>query len=130
MASQSRPGKTGGYVVGVIILVIALGSLALPFACSYWMKSGAEAVSVPRGASAGTGSRDLEIVTVLSKDAIAAIMEPGFLDGPAADGQMAPGERVIGVSIGGDSRAYPLKMLSRHEIVNDEVGGVPVAVTW
>lgn len=39
-------------------------------------------------------------------------------------------ETVLGVSINGDHRAYPLNMLSRHEIVNDTVGGVPVAVTW
>ena len=43
---------------------------------------------------------------------------------------MQANERVIGLSIDGDSRAYPLNMLSRHEIVNDTVGGVPVAVTW
>ena len=39
-------------------------------------------------------------------------------------------EQVLGLSIDGDSRAYPIKMLSRHEIVNDVVGGKPVAVTW
>ena len=43
---------------------------------------------------------------------------------------MASDERVLGVSINGDHRAYPLNLLSRHEIVNDTVGGVPVAVTW
>jgi hypothetical protein len=43
---------------------------------------------------------------------------------------MDPDERVIGLSINGDHRAYPLKLLSRHEIVNDTVGGTLVAVTW
>ena len=43
---------------------------------------------------------------------------------------MLPGERLLGVVIDGEARAYPLKMLSRHEIVNDEVAGVPIAVTW
>jgi hypothetical protein len=43
---------------------------------------------------------------------------------------MDPDERVIGLSINGDNRAYPLKLMSRHEIVNDTVGGKPVAVTW
>ena len=43
---------------------------------------------------------------------------------------MTPSERVIGVSINGESRAYPLNLLSRHEIVNDTVGGKAIAVTW
>ncbi len=36
----------------------------------------------------------------------------------------------MGLVIDGDARAYPLRMLTRHEIVNDVVGGVPVAVTF
>ncbi len=43
---------------------------------------------------------------------------------------MTPTELVLGLSIDGDHRAYPLNLLSRHEIVNDTVGGEPVAVTW
>ena len=39
-------------------------------------------------------------------------------------------EQVQGLSVNGDNRAYPIRMLSRHEIVNDVVGGEPVAVTW
>ena len=37
---------------------------------------------------------------------------------------------MVAVSIGGDSRAYPLRILIWHEIVNDRVGGVPLAVTY
>ena len=43
---------------------------------------------------------------------------------------MKSNELVLGLSINGDSRAYPIPMLSSHEIVNDVVGGEPVAVTW
>lgn len=39
-------------------------------------------------------------------------------------------EMVIGLAINGDVRAYPVRILSNHEIVNDMVGGQPVAVTW
>ncbi len=38
--------------------------------------------------------------------------------------------RVIGVSIEGDARAYPITPLSSHEVVNDSVGGVHLAVTY
>lgn len=39
-------------------------------------------------------------------------------------------ERVLGVVINDDARAVPVKMLDRHEILNDIIGGVPVAVTY
>ncbi len=39
-------------------------------------------------------------------------------------------DRVIGVSLGGESRAYPLRFMNLHEIVHDTVGGEPVAVTY
>jgi hypothetical protein len=37
---------------------------------------------------------------------------------------------VISIQIGGEARAYPLRIMIWHEIVNDTVGGTPVAVTW
>lgn len=43
---------------------------------------------------------------------------------------LVPSDRVIGVVLGGEARAYPLRVLNWHEVVNDTVGGVPVAVTY
>src|SRR5690606_17095194 len=43
---------------------------------------------------------------------------------------LLPGERVIGVAIGGEAVAYPLWVLDWHEIVNDTVGGRPIVVTY
>ena len=37
---------------------------------------------------------------------------------------------VIGVSMGGESRAYPIRPLRSREMVNDELGGTPILVTW
>ena len=37
---------------------------------------------------------------------------------------------VVAVNVAGDARAYPLEVLTRHEIVNDVVGEIPVAVTF
>lgn len=70
-----------------------------------------------------------EIVTVLPKDAIPAILSPSFEEG-AKTSWLDGTELVVGVEVGGDSRAYPVPILSRHEIVNDKVGGLPIAVTW
>ena len=39
-------------------------------------------------------------------------------------------EAVIGLNIDGDARAYPIRTLSRHEVVNDRVGGKDVAVVY
>jgi len=39
-------------------------------------------------------------------------------------------DAVIGVTLNGESRVYPLSILNVHEIIHDELGGVPIAVTW
>ena len=80
--------------------------------------------------SGATRFENLDIVTVLPKDAIPAIDSPQFVSAGEAAAWMRPEELVIGLSINGDNRAYPINMLSRHEIVNDVVAGRPVAVTW
>ncbi len=99
-----------------------------------WLNLRAETVTINLPAASGTGFNtnavDLKIVTVLGRDGIPAIFDPQFLGPEDAAAQMKANERVIGLSIDGDHRAYPLNLLSRHEIVNDTVGGVPVAVTW
>jgi len=68
--------------------------------------------------------------TVLPPGAIPAIDAPTFLSGEKAAGQMSPDEPVLGVVIDGDARAYSLWHLDSHEIVNDVVGGTPIAATW
>ncbi len=39
-------------------------------------------------------------------------------------------DRVVGVIVGGETRAYPLQLLNVHEVVHDTLGGVPIAVTY
>jgi hypothetical protein len=66
----------------------------------------------------------------LPRDAIPAIDEPQFLTVAEADAIYDPDELVIGVEFNGEARAYSVPLLSNHEIVNDTVGGVKIAVTW
>ncbi|GAB4269706.1 MAG: hypothetical protein Kow0080_13580 [Candidatus Promineifilaceae bacterium] len=73
---------------------------------------------------------DLEIVTLLPRDAIPAIDDPEFLTAEEANGFYDPDELIIGVEFNGEARAYSVPFLSNHEIVNDEVGGEKIAVTW
>jgi len=63
------------------------------------------------------------------KDGIPAIDHPSFAAVADARG-LASAEPVISVAIGGEARAYPLRVMIWHEIVNDTVGGMPIAVTW
>jgi hypothetical protein len=65
-----------------------------------------------------------------SKDGIPALDEPTFVDVPAAGEWLAPDEAVIVLLLDGEARAYPLQVLMWHEVVNDELRGVPVAVTY
>lgn len=65
------------------------------------------------------------------KDGIPSIDKPRFVPAAEAGGQdLAPTEPVIGVIIDGQAKAYPLRILTWHEIVNDELAGVPITVTY
>ena len=64
------------------------------------------------------------------KDGIPAIDKPNFVNPQAASEWLHAQEPVIAVEYNGDARAYPLQILIWHEIVNDEVGGKPISVTF
>ena len=63
------------------------------------------------------------------KDGIPSIDNPKFSKATEAN-FMSNSDIVIGLEINGDTRAYPLFILVWHEIVNDKVGGLPVAITY
>lgn len=64
------------------------------------------------------------------REGIPPIEDPRFEPVEAARDRIAAREPVISLEIKGDARAYPLSILIWHEIVNDTVGGTPVAVTY
>ncbi|UCG24070.1 MAG: DUF3179 domain-containing protein [Chloroflexota bacterium] len=53
-----------------------------------------------------------------------------FVDAESGDLEWHEDDPIIGLVVGDDARAYPVRLLSNHEIVNDVVGGEPVVVTW
>ncbi|PIW26485.1 MAG: hypothetical protein COW30_14775 [Rhodospirillales bacterium CG15_BIG_FIL_POST_REV_8_21_14_020_66_15] len=63
------------------------------------------------------------------KDGIPSIDEPRFVSVKSVRG-LKGYEPVIGVVVNGEARAYPLRVLMWHEIVNDTIAGVPVLVTY
>ncbi len=62
-------------------------------------------------------------------DGIPALDNAKMIPASKAD-YLTPGEPVFGVSINGDSRAYPLRIVDWHEMANDVVGGVPVSLAY
>ena len=61
--------------------------------------------------------------------------EPASLDAPkivpvALSIEVQPRDPVIVVTQNGETRAYPLTIVAAHEVVNDTLGGVPIAVTY
>ncbi|WP_312912084.1 DUF3179 domain-containing (seleno)protein [Natronosalvus caseinilyticus] len=69
----------------------------------------------------------MNVRQVIPRDAIPSIDDPRFGQdhrGPASD------EAVVLEAEDGPARAYPIRILDYHEVVNDEVSGASVAVTW
>ncbi|MCG8511439.1 MAG: DUF3179 domain-containing protein, partial [Rhodospirillales bacterium] len=62
-------------------------------------------------------------------EGIPALEEPDLIAAEAED-YLIPGELVFGVEINGDARAYPLRIMDWHEMLNDTVGGVPVSLAY
>ena len=69
------------------------------------------------------------INSLLAYDAIRPVYDPGFVAGDQAL-VLDASDLVIGLSLNGDTRAYPVRTLRSREMVNDVVGGIPVLVTW
>lgn len=106
--------------------------------------------STPTGTATPTTSElslpipESELERGASKDAIPAITEPTFAEDWEGlslkartqfgqtidvDPRLEPSDTVIGVHRAGEARAYPLKVLNWHEVVNDTLGG-PLLVTY
>jgi hypothetical protein len=106
--SEPRSTMTGTYLRRAASLSLIL-TLAAPTA----------------GLSAGDRPRGSEPAP---REAPAAIDEPSFV--AAAQAKMPEDAFVLAVEIEGDARAYDLNLLNRHEVVNDVVAGMPIAVVW
>lgn len=72
------------------------------------------------------------------RDFLQPLDEPGVMPGhemlaynAARRGKyVVSGDRVVGVVVDGVARAYPVRLLNAHEVINDTVAGVPIAVTF
>lgn len=62
-------------------------------------------------------------------DGIPDLRDPNIIPADEAD-YLEADERVFGVSINGEHRAYPLRITNPHEMVNDVLGGEPISLAW
>ena len=109
-------------LAGVLAIAGASASANPDFWKSEWPDTNFSRTSVPDWTEILSGGP--------SKDGIPALSDPAFVRA-SDERRIKPREPVITVEVGNaPPRAYPLRYLTWHEIVNDTVGGVPVAVTY
>ena len=71
-----------------------------------------------------------DIIAVTGRDAIPSLTNPTTVSADAVDPLLESTDWVLGVVQNGQARAYPLRILWWHEIINDVLGGVPIAVSY
>jgi hypothetical protein len=64
-----------------------------------------------------------------TKDGIPAMLKPKFIQAEKTDFLKAD-DQIIGVGIGNQAKAYPIKILNWHEAANDTINGLPIVVTF
>jgi len=131
-------------VIGVILIVyistINFGSSPSSVSRTYLSNNPKLIPAVAPGIAAQQSNNGQEIKHIVPldqivsggppPDGIPSIDNPKFVSVVDASKFLQDSDLVLGVSLNGETRAYPLLILVWHEIVNDKVGGVPVAVTY
>ena len=69
-----------------------------------------------------------KVFSILAKDTLRSIDRPEFVK--AANAGISPNTPVIGITDGKIAHAYSIHLLDLHEIVNDQIGAHPIAITW
>jgi hypothetical protein len=117
-----RPGTAARRLVGLVAFVVAGTTVAQTVLDrAQWPKTDFARRTVELGEIQSGGP---------PKDGIPAIDRPRFVSPEAAKAWLKPKEPVIVLRLQSERRAYPLQILMFHEIVNDEMAGQPVAVTF
>jgi len=139
----SRAGRRSFLIFALIAGAIFAGAVVYQY--QHFMNLKAEMVGDGRNVdsyqfdlSDFRGDRSLLVASGLPKDGQPAIDDPRVLSMADVDRRnrsphsrvIVSRDKVVGVEINGEARAYPIRVLNWHEVVNDVVGGVPVAVTF
>jgi hypothetical protein len=139
--SPSRAVQTEVRLNAPKLVMIPLLALAAAAIATAFIRGGREqftADTTPAGFDLSTGGgrpavagfSPHELVAGAPPDQIPAILRPRFDSAAAANHLLGGMDPVLGVDVHGDARAYPTQLLALHEVVDDTVGGRPIAVTW
>lgn len=71
-------------------------------------------------------------IQIVPRDTFPVFDHPEFVDADVAEskGYVQKRDPVIGLAINGKAKAYPIETMGIHELGNDTLGGVPIAVSW
>jgi len=129
-AQLVRALRDGGPALWARVLAL-IGIVTLGAGLYVWQTRGPSLASHESGygASLIDPIQPADTQGLLPADGIRAIDDPGFLR-PGSNAPIPDALPVIGISLNGESHAYPIPVLSVHEIVNDTLGGQNIAVTW
>jgi hypothetical protein len=120
-------------VRSLLVLTLAAGSLVLA-ACGGEAGGDRESATTIPGWKTDASKRSVSLDEFRSggppRDGIPPIDDPKLLDVADADRQLDDTEPVMVVELDGRARAYPLRIMVWHEIVNDRLAGRPIAVTF
>jgi hypothetical protein len=115
-----------------VFLVIALTSTVFLAACASnketegaRFEAGADVLEELQNPTTGAS---YSFDPLLPFDAIPPVYDPNFL--PTDEIQYKDEELVIGVVLNGEAKAYSITVLRSREMVNDELAGIPILVTW
>jgi hypothetical protein len=148
--------RPAGYLVALAIVLAACGGAAIDdttgdtgpteaVAATSDASVGTAATAAPGGLPVGPSALEdrfdpsfpdplIDPAEILSggppPDGIPPVDDPQFVSVAEADEWLNDPEPILVVDIDGDVRGYPLQILIWHEIVNDTVGGIPLAVTY
>ncbi|MES0370851.1 MAG: DUF3179 domain-containing protein [Mariprofundaceae bacterium] len=64
------------------------------------------------------------------KDGIPALTQPKHEPSDAASAWLMDDDQVLGITVDGEARAYPIRIMNWHEIVNDRIGSTSVVITY
>jgi len=145
---RARPGKgrsflrSGGWIV---VVAVGIATVAFSFYVAGLLRNrpprapgdGRHVESYGFALTPCLVRRDLLVAAGMPRDGLAALTDPPASSPAHADAAttprskfLVPGDRVVGVRLGGEARCYPLRLLVWHEVVNDTLGGERIAVTY
>jgi hypothetical protein len=121
--------------IGVFFLIVLIPSLKVDSVSTYSSTTNTESINSVSNPAGQEEERSIvspeQIVSGgPPADGIPSIDKPKFVQVQKAEEFLKDSDLVVGLNINGDIRTYPLQILVWHEIVNDRVGGVPIAVTY